>query len=197
MSRTHVYIGGCVLLAIIAVMGWFMYQQFAQHPLPLAEGDVINSWSFDGAYTDEGVLEAKAKEEIRRLKKLINSDEFTNYEIYVSIANQYELLGDGWNAYKYLGMAIKEDTSGNTGLAWHNLGVLLSGLGALNTSRIAYEKSTIAEEQIYQYHYAYLEFLIKKMKEDSLNIEKAFAAAKAIFGDTSDFTNLRAEWEKP
>lgn len=196
MNRTLVYISGCALLAVIAVMAWFLYQRSAQHPLPLASSDVINFWNFDGAYLDGGVLEAKAKEEIIHLKKLLHSDEFTDYEIYVSIANQYELLGDGKNSYIYLGKAIREDTSGNTGLAWHNAGVLLSRLGALDTARIAYEKATIVEQQIYQYHYAYLEFLIQKMNEDSVNIEKAFAAAKDVFGNTPDLDELRAEWEK-
>ena len=49
-----------------------------------------------------------------------------------------------------------------TGLAWHNLGVLLSRLGALQTARIAYEKATLVEPQISSYHYAYIEFLIQK-----------------------------------
>lgn len=190
------YMGGCALLAVIAVLSWFLYQQSVQHPLPLVDGDIVISWNFDGAYLDGGILEAKAKEEIKRLKGLLNSDEFTDYEIYVSISNQYELLGDGKNAYNYLGKAIKEDISNNTGLAWHNAGVLLSRLGALDTARIAYEKATIFEQQVYQYHYAYLEFLIQKKKEDSVNIEKAFAAAEAIFGNTSDLTELRSKWEK-
>ncbi len=109
--------------------------------LPLAKGDSITSWDFKGVYLDGGTLEAKAREDIVRFKGLLGSGEFTDYELYVSIANQYELLGDGRSAYEYFGRAIREDTANNTGLAWHNLGVLLVRLGALKTARIAYERA--------------------------------------------------------
>ena len=196
MNRTWLYIVGCALLAIIAIMTWLLYQRSAQHPLPLANGDVIASWDFKGPYLDGGTLEAKAREEIARLEKLLGAGKFTDYEIYVSIANQYELLGDGRSAYNYFGKAIQEDSADTTGLAWHNLGVLLSRLGALQTARIAYEKATLVEPQISSYQYAYIEFLIQKMKNDTATIEKAFSTASAIFGQTSDITDLRARWEK-
>ena len=196
MNRTWLYIVGCALLAIIAIMTWLLYQRSAQHLLPLAGGDGIASWDFKGPYLDGGTLETGAREEIARLEGLLGSGKFTDYEIYVSIANQYELLGDGRSAYNYFGKAIEMDTAGNTGLAWHNLGVLLSRLVALQTARTAYEKATLVEPQISSYHYAYIEFLIQNMKNDTAAIEKAFSAASAIFGQTSDMTNLRARWEK-
>ncbi len=176
---------------------WFSSMRSAQHPLPLAGGDSIAFWNFKGPYLDGGTLETRAREEIARLEGLLGSGKFTDYEIYVSIANQYELLGDWRSAYNYFGKAVREDSAGNTGLAWHNLGVLLSRLGALQTARIAYEKATLVESQIWSYHYAYIEFLIQNMKNDTAAIEKAFGAAAATFGQTSDMADLRARWEKP
>lgn len=195
MNRTWLYIATSALLVFFAVALWFLYLRPPQHPLPLAEGDHITSWYFKGTYLDGGTLETKAREEIMRLKGFLGSGEFTDYELYASIANQYELLGNGRSAYRYLGKAIETDTANNTGLAWHNLGVLLSRLGALRTARIAYEKATLVEPQLSFYHYAYLEFLIQNMKSDTADIEEAFAAAVANLGQTSDVLDLRARWE--
>ena len=196
MPKTSRFIVGGILVAFAVGAAWIFFQRSASAPLPLALGDSVASWDFRGVYLDGGTLEDKARSEIARLKNLLGSGEFTDYEIYVSIANQYELLGDGGNAYAYLGKAIREDSADNTGLAWYNLGVLLSRLGALQTARIAYEKATLIEPQISFYHYAYIEFLIQNMKNDTAAIEKAFTAAAVNFGQTSDMTDLRARWEK-
>ncbi len=132
-------LGFAIVAGAASYYGW--QNRTLPNPLPLTSGDSIVSWDFKGVYLDGGTLEAKARGAIVRLEGLLGSGEFTDYELYVSIANQYELLGDGRNAYEYFGRAVREDTANNTGLAWHNLGVLLARLGALETARIAYEKA--------------------------------------------------------
>ena len=84
----------------------------------------------------------------------------------------------------------------DNGLPWHNLGVLMERLGAIRT-RDAYEKSTLVQPELKFYHYAYIEFLTSRTKDDAANIEKAFAFAEKNIGKTPYLTELRTEWQKP
>ncbi len=167
----------------------------ASHPLPLAEGDRIASWDFRGAYADNPELTAKAQSEILRLSGLLITATSSKMILSVGVANQYELLGDGKKQYEYLGRAIRADVE--NGLPLHNLGVLMERLGAYKTARIAYEKSTLVQPGLKFYHYAYIEFLTTRTKDDVTNIEKAFAAAEKNLGTHSYLDHLRDEWQKP
>lgn len=164
------------------------------NPLPLARGDVIASWDFQGAYTDNPELIAKANVEIKRLSVLLVTATSSEMILSVGVANQYELLGDGKKQYDYLGRAIQ--ASPENGLPWHNIGVLMERLGAYKTARIAYEKSTLMQPEMKFYHYAYIEFLTTRMKGDTATIEKAFATAEKNIGQTPYLLELRSEWEK-
>lgn len=166
----------------------------ALHPLPLAEGDTVVLWNFKGAYADSPELTAKAQNEIERLSGQLATATSSAMILSVGIANQYELLGDGEKQYAYLERAIR--TNVRNGLPWHNLGVLMERLGAFNTARTAYEKSTLAQPELQFYHYAYLEFLTSRMKDDAVSIGKAFATAEKGIGQTPYLLELRAEWEK-
>ncbi len=167
----------------------------AINPLPIAKGDTVSSWDFVGAYTNNPELMAKANAEIKRITDLLWKGTYTDMSIYVGIANQYELIGDGKNQYDFLIQAVREGGTAS-GLPWHNLGVLMERLGALETARVAYEKSTLVQPQFKFYHYAYLDFITKKMKDDVVDIEKAFTAANKYFATDADIIQLRAEWEK-
>ncbi len=165
------------------------------NPLSIATGDSISSWDFKGAYADNPELTAKARSEILRLSELLTTATSSAMILSVGIANQYELLGDGKKQYEYLERAIR--TNPENGLPWHNLGVLMERLGALQTARAAYEKSTLVQPEWKFYHYAYLEFLTTRMKNETATIEKAFAAAEKNIGKTQNLIDLRTEWQKP
>lgn len=167
----------------------------AQHPLPLASGDIVASWDFRGAYADRPELIAKAEAEIARLLDLVGRGTHSDTILYVGIANQYGLMGDGKQEYDYLGLAIRADSNVTTGLPWHNLGVLMERLGAYETARVAYEKATLIQPGLKQWRYAYLEFLTSRMKDDTTVIEKAFTAAEKNIGRDAYLLQLRAEWE--
>lgn len=168
--------------------------QPAAHPLPIAVGDRVISWEFKGAYTGNPELVAKAQTEINRLTEELKTATSSAMILSVGIANQYELLGKGKEQYDYLGRAIQADVAHS--LPWHNLGVLLERLGAYQTARIAYEKATQLQSEVKLYHYAYLEFLMSRMKENTAAIEKAFTFAEAKIGITTYLLDLRAQWEK-
>lgn len=165
------------------------------NPLPIARGDNVASWNFVGAYTNNPELMTKADAEIKRITELLGKGTYADTSIYVGIANQYELMGNGKKQYDFLIRAVREGGT-TSGLPWHNLGVLMERLGALQTARIAYEKATLVQSQSKQWHYAYLEFITKKMKDDVIDIERAFVAANKYFATDADIIQLRAEWEK-
>lgn len=168
-----------------------------QTSFAVVEGDTIASWDFQGAYADNPELVAKAQGEIARLSAILETATSSAMILSVGIANQYELLGDGKKQYEYLGRAIKADANVTSGLPWHNLGVLMERLGALKTARVAYEKSTVVQPELKQWHYAYIEFLTSHTRDDTAHIEKAFAFAERNIGTTSYLIELRTEWQKP
>lgn len=163
--------------------------------LPIIAGDTITLWSFVSAYANNSELVAKAYAEISRLLALIGKGTFSDMSLYVAVANQYELLGEGKQEYDYLILAVKAGGA-TSGLPWHNLGVLMERLGALQTARVAYETATIVQPQFKQWHFAYLEFITTRLKGDVANIEKAFAATDKYFANDTDIIQLRSEWEK-
>jgi len=165
------------------------------YSLSFVEGESITEWDFKGAYTGNPELVAKAQGEINRLSEELTTATSSAMILSVGIANQYELLGDGKKQYEYLERAIR--TNPENGLPWHNLGVLIERLGAYKTARTAYEKSTFVQPEFKFYHYAYIEFLISRMKDDTAVIEKAFKFAEDNIGKTSYLVELRTEWQRP
>lgn len=192
---------GVVALALIAGGAWFLFGGGA-HPLPLAEGDTVTSWDFQGSYEGNSELEKRARDEIARSEGLLGGDQSganddpTDYILYVEIANQYQLLGDGKAAYAALGKALKIDST-KTGLAWRNLGTLMEKLGAQNTARVAYARAVDAQPQIVEYHVARLAFLMDHFADDAAAIEAAFEEAKTgLEGDTPEILQMKAQWNE-
>jgi len=126
-------------------------------PVALASGDEIASWNFIGAYTGQPELEQKAAAEVERLTGLLGTGEYTDYTLYVSIANQYDLIGDGTNELASLEKALAIDST-QTGLAWHNIGQLFARIGAYQTARAAFERAVDAQPT-QQYEQALADFV--------------------------------------
>lgn len=179
MNRNIVLIG--ILIILVAVGAWWYTSQSEMYPFEIASEDNIQSWDFQGAYEGNADLEKRAHDEIDRLEGLVGSGEETDYILYVSIANQYNLLGDGENEYKYLRMALAEDSE-TTGLAWHNLGKLFERLGAYGSARIAYDGMVRAQPGL-QYFNTRLEFLKTHYPNDTAAIAAAEADIKAVVGE--------------
>ncbi|MDO8742353.1 MAG: hypothetical protein Q7J45_02330 [bacterium] len=153
---------------------WYANREPVSYDFVLASEDTIASWEFKGLYKDNAELVTRAQNEIGRLEVLLENekDDFPEYELYVSIANQYDLLGNGEKEYQYLKYALALDSQ-NTGLAWNNLGDLLEKLGAYHSARTAFEKG-IAAQPLPQYRQVYFEFLMKHYPGDpAIAIEKA------------------------
>jgi tetratricopeptide (TPR) repeat protein len=149
--------------------------------LPLIGGDTVASWNFPGAYTGHADLEEKARAEIVRLENLLGKKEYTDYILFVSIANQYDLLGDGAKELEYLRYALALDAT-TTGLAWHNTGQLFARLGALRSARHALEQAVLAQP-IMQYHQALLDLLLHSFPDDTKSITEERRALGQIPGE--------------
>ncbi len=188
---------GISALIFIAGAGAWWYMHQPTPPLALVAGDKVVSWDFKGSHGDGGELQKRVRAEIARLESLLQNEkgEPTDYELYVSIANQYTLLGDGANAYEYLGKALSIDSE-KTGLAWYNMGTLLERLGAPLTARIAYTKAVDAQSHIEQYHLARLSLLTKYFPDDTAAIEANFAQAETQLGPLPSILQMKAAWLK-
>ena len=194
MNQMRLLVAIGILVAVLAG-AWVLFNRSAAPiMLPVAKGDSVASWYFTGAYSNNSELEAKAQAEIADMRSLIgNSEEFTDYQLYIQIATQYELLGDGAQAYAFLNKAAAIDPV-HTGLAWANLGELMERLGAFNTGRIAYAKAVEAQSSVMGYHTARLAFLIQHFSNDTEAVEGAFGEAQAKFGDAPQILQLKAQW---
>ena len=192
-SRTNLFIGGVVLVALLgAGAWWYMQNSFS---FPLAEGDTVASWEFQGSHKDGGELEAKVKTRIGELEDMFGNaeNEPTDYSLNVEISNQYQLIGDGENGHKYLERALAIDSE-ETGLAWHNMGVLMDRIGAYNSARIAFGNAVGAQPQVEQYHLAYLEFLKSRFAEDTAVLESAFTASEQAFDEPISIYQVKSDW---
>lgn len=139
------------------------------YTIEIADGEYVASWDFKGVYSGNETLSEKARAEIMRLNGLIGSGEFTDYELYVSLANQYDLLGDGTNELVNLQKALAIDSE-RTGLAWYNTGVFFARFGVYKTARMAFERAVVAQP-IPQYRMALLDFLKERFPGDTAAIQ--------------------------
>ncbi len=187
--------GIVIILALVLLGGWYYFKGDSGYTYELAPSDSIQQWNFQGAYTGNSELEQKARDEIARIETLIGieGDEHTDYTVYMGIAAQYDLLGDGRSEYEHLNKALSIDSE-TTGLAWHNMGALMDRLGAKQTAREAYRRAAAAQSQQIQYWSSYAEYLTRNFSQDTAAIETAFNDAAAIFGDNATLLDIRARW---
>lgn len=151
-----VLVGGAAFLILPLVVGKGASQV---QGYSVSTKDSITSWSWAGIYKDGGAREAEVKKEIERLTGMLNKGTVADYDLYVGIASQYELLGDGKQAYQYLSKAIELD--GKRGLAYMNMGHLMEELGAMTTAQAAYEAAVKAEPTNPVYQSARQNFMIQ------------------------------------
>jgi len=197
MTNSLKMIAAVAAVVVVAGAIWLVMSGTAgEHPLSIARGDTVSSWSFQSSHADGGEMEKRARDEIARLEEMIGKDngpDVTDYQLYVGIANQYQLLGDGQRAYEYLGKALAIDAE-HTGLAWHNLGVLMERLGAKNTARVAYANAVEAQPHIDQYWVAHLRFLTNHFPAETNTIDRLFADAEAQFRNPASVLQVKAAW---
>lgn len=195
-SRSAMIVLISTVIVGIGLLGWW-YSKIPANEYELAKGESVVNWDFQGAYEGNTTSEKKAQDEIAKLQSLVGSDNnlILDYERYVAIANQYDLLGEGRKEYENLSNAIAIDPD-TTGIAWYNMAVLLEKYDAKKSARDAFARAAKAEPQQMQYQNAYLEFLTENFKEDTVAIDSAYEDAYAVFGDYATHLEIRARWNE-
>lgn len=180
-TRRALLIGVSVPVTIIVTI--FVFLLFFKEEAHIENGGVafvrgesVSEWTWEGPAILDDAWGVRVQDDIEKLSALVGTGEYNDYDIYVGLAGQYELLGDGARAYEYLTRAIEVD--GTQGLAYHNLGHLLTRLGALHTARNVFLKAVETEPVFAQYHIAYLYHLTEHFSEDSSAITDAFLFGK-------------------
>lgn len=143
----------------------------------LVEGERA-SWDFEGTHEANEQLTLQVENEIDRLKGLLGSGKFTDYDIYVGIAGQYSLLGEGKKAYEYLLVAIEENEARS--LAYSNLGTLLGKVGAPESGKIAYEMALDRDDNVTN-RINYIQHLEQYFADDLDLVESAHTFALEKF----------------
>jgi len=161
-------------------------------PFPTNAADTIVSWSFKGAYSGNDTLVTQAKADIDKLTGLMGQGKYDDYDLYIGIANDYGLMGDGKTAYNNYDKAVRIHPG--KGLAYANLGNLFDQLGAYRTAADAYAKATAAEPRQLEYHLERLNYLVERFSADTARVSAAFADASHQFGDTASVLAIEARW---
>jgi tetratricopeptide (TPR) repeat protein len=171
---------------------------YATNALPISSKDTLVSWSFKGSYEDGGALQQKATSQIATLKAQLNNSDPTIQEKLISIAEEYDLIGDGQSAYNYFLQALNSTQryEQEDGIAWVRLGDLMQTLKAYYTAVTAYANAVAADPGEPSFHVARIQFLTSYLPKETALINAAFTDAnKDVPGDAS-VAQLQAQYQK-
>lgn len=181
-----------IVLAVIVGVGVWHYKESRVASFPISVGDTISDWTFKGAYTGNDTLIAQGNADIVHLKGLLGKGEYDDYDLYIGIANDYNLMGDGKAAYEYYNRAIAVHP--DKGLAYVDLAHLMDELKAYNTARDVYAKAIAVEPAQLEYHIEQLDYLTRQFPTDQALILAALTNASNQFGDTAAILQIEAQW---
>ncbi|MDE1919523.1 MAG: hypothetical protein KGH56_02365 [Patescibacteria group bacterium] len=159
---------------------------------PINPADKIASWDFRGAYTGNADLEAQAAADKAKLQALMGTGAYDDYDLYIGLGNDDNLLGDGTGAYKNFNHSISIHPK--KGLAYVNLAHLMDELGAYETAADAYGAAVAAEPGMLEYHIERLKYLTRQFPADTTRIIRALTDANRQFGDTAPIIAIEASW---
>lgn len=182
----------CMILLAIAVYALVYYQKVHIPAFPIHSQDTVSSWNFSGPYAGNDTLTQQAHDDITKLTGLIGKGQYDDYDLYIGIANDDNLLGDGKAAYDNYNQAIHLQPA--KGLAYVNLAHLMDELGAYQTAANAYTKAVTVEPSVLEYHVERLAYLTRQFPKDNSVILAAFTDASTQFGDTPAVLSIEAQW---
>jgi len=176
----------------IALWGVIYYETTRIVPFPINSGDTISSWNFTGVYTGNTALTQEASADITKLTGFLGKGQYDDYDLYIGIGDDDNLLGDGKGAYENYNHSIH--LYPNKGLAYANLGHLMQELGAYQTAVDAYAKAVAVEPSVLEYQVDRLEYLTQQFPTNNSLILAAFTDASNQFGDTAPILSIEAQW---
>lgn len=158
--------------------------------LAIDSRDSITSWSTKVIATPD--VKKQIQENIISLSSKINNSK-DNYNVFIQIAQDYELLSDGKSAYSFYTLAAKEKPT--NALAFSNIGNLMQKLGAYNTAQKAYAESVRLSPSAELYWLAYLSFL-SAHEQIAPYTPSVFAAARKATNSAPNVLIAEANWEE-
>ena len=183
---------GIAVVAGAAAGVWYYRAKTSIPAFPINAADTISSWTFKGAYTGNATLVAQANADIVHLKGLLGKGQYDNYDLYIGIGNDDNLLGNGSGAYENYDRAIA--IYPNQGLAYANLAHLMDELGAYHTAADAYAKAVAVQPSVLEYQTERLAYLTRQFPTDNALILAALTDASNQFGDTPSILAIEAQW---
>ncbi|MBU6214889.1 hypothetical protein KGM48_03580 [Patescibacteria group bacterium] len=161
-------------------------------PFPIDPADKISSWTFTGDAAGNAALIEKSRADSARLANMLGSGTYDDYDLYVGMGNDAELIGDGRTAYRYYNRATAIHP--NKGLAYANLAHLFDELGAAHTALAGYAKTVAVEPGTLEYHLERLRYLKDHFGSDDTLMFAALSDAEKQFGDIAEVLAIKAEW---
>lgn len=186
---------GIVAAALVVGVGagaWWYVAKNAVPAFPLNTADTISSWTFKGAYTGNSTLISQAAADTTKLKGLLGKGQYDDYDLYIGIGNDANLVGNGRTAYDAYNHSVAIHPQ--KGLAYIDLGHLFDEIGAYYTAADAYAKAVAVEPAVLTYHTERLTFLTRQFPKDTPRILAALKDASAQFGDTPAVLAIEAQW---
>lgn len=186
------YVSNTATTSPIASTSPVLSQSPTVSSFPVNRLDRIESWQFTGAYSATPSLRDKAVADSAHLSTLLGTGTYDDYDLYIGIGNDADLVGDGQAAYRAYNRAATIHPA--KGLAFANLGHLFDELGAYATAADAYAKAVAAEPGILEYHLDRLHFLADHFASDLPRMREALSDTAAQFGDAAPVLTIEAQW---
>jgi len=184
-----------IILFLIAVLlvGVFVYKNKDRESILLSDNErqALNDIG-PTQTTESDIAMAKTKIDSFHSELKNGSKDKTKYYLYIAIAQQYELLGNGENTAVNLFLASKQEN--DRSLPFFKLGDLFEKAELFNRAEEYYEKAIDTEPQIVQNHRGLLNLYIEKMSVGKSRVQSTFDDARSETGDDIDVLRMYAKW---
>lgn len=149
------------------------------------------AWSYRGLVTDE-TEKAQVLAAIERFRAQMKEPGADVYDLDLSIAQQYDRIGDGEHVYRYLTYATVVEPE--KALAFVNMGNLFAKIGSLEPAETALLIAVEKEPQFPYTHLALTSFYVLHMPTATGKIEQAFKVALERTGRNETVLKEYASW---
>lgn len=149
------------------------------------------SWNYQGLITDEEG-KARTRAAIEQLSAQMKEPGADIYDLDLSIAQQYDRIGDGERAYRYLTYATVVNPA--KALAFVNMGNLFAKLDSIEPAETALLIAVEKEPQFPYTHLALTSFYVLHMPSATGKIEQAFTYALERTGRNETVLKEYASW---
>jgi tetratricopeptide (TPR) repeat protein len=189
-NRTRAWIAAAIIVIVIVAFAVWKYTQNAL-PFPVSASDHLTNWALP-LPQDAASSTPRLSAQVSQFQAMLGGGTYPNETIYVGIANDDILLGDGKAAYLAYEKAIAASSS--DALAYDDLGGLFARLYATSSAERAYAKAVALTPSQLLFQLSYLDYLAE-VAPNAPATAAAFVSAKQVLGTTTpDLLVAEANW---